>query len=531
MSRASVVAATLALIAALAAGLTARQHRIARLEAHESLDRLTSKAKVATYLLGVPNSQSPRIEEGIALCRKAVDRYEARTDRRWLTNRLASPLTGADQSRLRQSVGELLTVWARALLWKAEASTNRRAEWIAEAEGLVAAANACYGTGLSPRALRLLSAELIRLAGRAAEADQLCLKAETIPLRTTHDRLLLVSNDLNHGRNREALALAEEASRLDPGDFSAWLLRGHCLARMAQNELAEQCFGIGIDLQPGLLWAYFDRGLISLKLRNYDRALADFDRFIGGGADQSEGLRNRALAKLGRGDAPGAIAGLDRLLNSTDAPTSALFIRSRAHKLRGNLVAADADLREGVARIPNDEQSWIARGQSRMPVDPAGALEAFRSASLLNSKSLEAFQNEARVLSETLGQTAEAIKALNHALENHPQSESALAARSVLMARLGRRDEALNDARACLALDDSADTLYKAACTFALTCKRAPADAAEALRLLALAARKDASILSKFDSESDFAALRDRPDCRKLRDALAIVCPPVTSPN
>ncbi len=130
-----------------------------------------------------------------------------------------------------------------------------------------------------------------------------------------------------------------------------------------------------------------------------------------------------------------------------------------------------------------------------------------------------------------LGRTEEAVKTMDGAIKDRPQSALSLAMRSVLLARLGRRDQALRDAASSLSLDESADTLYRAARTFALTSKREPGDVGEALRLLALAVRKDGSRLAQMDTDPDLARMHDRPEYRRLRDALGIVCPPPLAPK
>ena len=320
-------------------------------------------------------------------------------------------------------------------------------------------------------------------------------------------------------------------SRLDPLDASAWLIRGQCLARVAQPERADQCFSIGIELRPGLNWAYLDRGRVALDRREFVRAIADFDRVLGLRHDQPDALLDRAFAKLERGDAPAAIADLDRLLGRPDAPTRALFLRAQAHEVRGEKAAASADRREGLTRIPGDEMSWVMRGLNQLPADPAAAVEDFRAARRLNPKSLPAFQAEAGVLNEMLGRDEEAVAVLNQALAHHPQSAPNLALRSVLLARLGRRDEALKDAAAARALDDSAAILFRAACAYALTSQKEPGHGHEALRLLALAVRKDGTWLGAMDTDPDLAPLRARPEFRRLRDALGVVCPATDRPN
>ncbi len=525
-SIAGLVAVSLAIIAALATWMIARRYRIDRLGAQDSLERLTARVGEEEFLLGVPDAPMRGIDEGIALCRQAVETYGAGAGPQWLARPAASMLSEGDRIRLRREMGELLGLWARALIWRAEMSADRRAERIAEAERLIGLAEASYGSAGAPRDLKIQSAALARLAGRDAEADRLLAEAETVRPGSARERLVLASTYLGRGMDREALALAEEASQLDPLDSSAWLIRGHCHAQLAQNERADQSFSLGIALRPGFHWAYFHRGRVALERRDFDRALADFDRLLEAIPDQPDALLNRALAKLERGDAPGAIADLDRLLGRAGAPTRALFLRSRAHQARGDRAAAEADRREGIARVPDDELSWVARGLNRLAADPAAALEDFRTARKLNPKSLRAIQGEASVLSETLGRPEEAVKALDKAVAFHPQSAPALAGRSVLLARLGRREDALKDAAASLSLDDSAETLYKAACTYALTSAKVPGDGGEALRLLTRAIRKDGTLLGRVDADPDLAPVRARPEFARLRDALRLIFPP-----
>ena len=526
-----VVALSVAIAAALTLGLISRQRSIERAKALDVLNRLNARVGEAEFLLLVPDASRQKIDEGIAICRRSIDVLRVRTDPRWLDRLPASSLSEPDLLRLRRNVSVLLGLWARALAWRAEAATDRRAELIAEAQGLINLAEATSGPDGTFPDLKLQSAALARLAGRGPDADRLLAEAEEMPSETASDRLLLVSSYLDRGLDRQALALAEEASRLDPLDSSAWLIRGHCLARLSQDERADQSFSIAITLRPGLSWAYADRGLIALNRRQFDRAIADFDRALTIDPDLAEALLNRAEAKLRRADAQGAIADVDRLLGLPDAPTRGLFLRAEAHEARGDHAAAEADRREGFFRTPGDEASWISVGLNLLPDDPAGALKAFRAARKLVPKSLAAFRNEARVLSEALGRTEEAVIALDQALAYHPQAVSAITERAILLARLGRRAEAHKDSAASLSVDDSAETLFRAARTFALTSKAEPADALQSLRFLALAARKDDARLGQMESDPDLATLRHRPEYARLRDALRIVCPPIASPN
>jgi tetratricopeptide (TPR) repeat protein len=127
------------------------------------------------------------------------------------------------------------------------------------------------------------------------------------------------------------------------------------------------------------------------------------------------------------------------------------------------------------------------------------------------------------VLSENLNRMNEAIDVLNIALGYAPSSVPALVGRAVLHARLGHRDIAQRDARAALALEDQAITCYQAACVFAQTLKQNPADLREAIRLLAIAFRKDLSWVAVATTDPDLAPLRERPDFKNLLTTYAAV--------
>ena len=127
------------------------------------------------------------------------------------------------------------------------------------------------------------------------------------------------------------------------------------------------------------------------------------------------------------------------------------------------------------------------------------------------------------MLAEKLGRTEEAIRALSLALRYHPDYVDAMAARGVYHARLGHREPALADARAALAQSDQPGTIYQVAGIYALTSKQEPADRREALRLLAIALRKDPSWLRVVPIDHELDPIRDEPEFRELLRALTVV--------
>jgi hypothetical protein len=88
----------------------------------------------------------------------------------------------------------------------------------------------------------------------------------------------------------------------------------------------------------------------------------------------------------------------------------------------------------------------------------------------------------------------------------------------VLLARLGRREEALRDAKEAERLDPRPEVLYQAAGVYALTSAMDPADSREALRLLGAALRKGYGF-DMLEIDPDLRPIRGQPEYRRLLEA------------
>src|SRR5205807_2117479 len=84
----------------------------------------------------------------------------------------------------------------------------------------------------------------------------------------------------------------------------------------------------------------------------------------------------------------------------------------------------------------------------------------------------------------------EALRVMDEAVRLYPDSVLARGGRGVLLARAGKREQALKDAEEALLLDTSPSTLYQVACVYALGAKDHAEDRAKALNLLSSALRK-----------------------------------------
>lgn len=510
------------LIAAIVAGSV---HRSSRLEAADSLHRLGSKIQEAYSLLGSLEADPRQIEEGVALCDDVLRRYRVFDDPSWSARLLGSGLPDGELGELRRRVGELLLLYGRTLSGQAETTGDRerRAGRIATARRLNALAATCFAENEAPRALWLHRAELARLEGHDGEARKQLELSARVPVRTRLDEFYVAADSLARGEGRDVLPSIHRMPVLARQDFTYWLLLGNGYSGLGQFEEAEFCYSECIAIRPDLVWPYFNRGLASLDMKKPAEARDDFDRVIAMRPDLAVAYVNRALARLDLADYPGAIADLTRALKQPDAPTRAWFIRSRARRLSGDREGAASDRAEGLKRAPADELSWVARGVARLPGDPRGALADFDAALAINPRCRSALQNKASVLSDSLGKTEEAVGILDLALRHHPRSVNALAGRGVLLARLGRRQAAHEDARAALGLDQKASTLYQVAGIYALTSTQDANDRREAFRLMAESLRMDPSWLNVVPKDRDLDPIRDRPEFRELLSALAVL--------
>jgi tetratricopeptide (TPR) repeat protein len=254
-------------------------------------------------------------------------------------------------------------------------------------------------------------------------------------------------------------------------------------------------------------------------LKDNSQALEDFDRVVASRPDLANAHLNRALAKLALGEAKGAEADLTTCLGLKGAPSRTWFVRAEARRRLGNLQGARQDRDEGLKRQPDEAVGFVSRGLARLPLDPQGALTDFDAALAIEPFNKYALQNKASVVGENLGRGEEALKVLDILIAHYPETHEAICGRGVQLARFGRREPALRDAQAALAINESAQTIYQVACIYSLLSEKNHADAREALHFLAQAFRKDGSWVAISRGDPDIASIRGQPEYSELVQA------------
>lgn len=290
------------------------------------------------------------------------------------------------------------------------------------------------------------------------------------PLRWT----ALGRTQLSVGNYEDAKLSFTRSLEYAPDSPQLYYFRGLCHYRSRQYRLAIGDFTKAVEHDPRLMMAYCERGLCRQSLQQHDQALQDYNTALELSPDHVHALifRSRVLRKLGRPQ--DAARDWKRVIEATDLSLTELTTRARAYTKRGNFKAAREDLEKALAMDRTDPVVYFQM---------------------------------ARVLAE-LGEVAAAIEQLDRVLAIYPRDGTRMD-RAVLLARLGRDDEAIEDLESAMKPPNSPLELYQAACAHALLSQRQRGDRDKAFRYLSQ------SLFAGFEPDQ---SLTEDPDLEPLRD-------------
>ncbi|HEV3025293.1 MAG TPA: tetratricopeptide repeat protein, partial [Pirellulales bacterium] len=523
-SNSSVAIVAAVLLASLSVALWFRQGAVRTLQAKETLAAFHDDMREARFSLYRRDLNSAELDEGIALCRAGLDRYGARDNPAWQAGPNYRYLPGPDQAQLREDVGEIFFLLARATARKVQyfSTEDGRETGLRQALDLNAKAAEQAGERL-PVSLRAQRATLRGLLHDPPDAPP----ENDSPPDTARDCYLLGHEITRKGDFRAALPLLQRAVRLDPESSSAWFVRGNCHFDLQQYAESAECFSACIALRKEFVHAWHMRGLAYLKLRRFAEALADFDEAVRLKPEFTDAYIDRAIAREGQGDYAGAVADLTAALDLDTPRQRVYFMRAFARERNGDLAGAEDDRKEGARHEPGDALDWLARAEALTASDKKAALHDVDESLRLHPFSVSAHQLRAYLLAE-LGRADESIAALGRGADLFPNHAPFRAGRGVLLARKGKWREAEEDARAAVLVDTTASNLYQVACIYALTSPHNPDSRREALRLLN-AALKSGFGRDLVAEDDDLDPIRDTREFHQILEANGVA--PGTRPS
>ena len=185
---------------------------------------------------------------------------------------------------------------------------------------------------------------------------------------------------LHDRRSRKPLALAIAAGLIivawigchnGSRDAGALTSAGVTHLQMRQYERAIRDFDRALALQPGLVVAWRQRALAYRSKGDYERALADFEQAILLAPSDARLYTDRGVAYELLGDYASAIRDFNRAIAFKPNHASAIEGRGRTYFYLGNFAQAAADLQRGLALDSADVYGalWLHLARQRLRQD------------------------------------------------------------------------------------------------------------------------------------------------------------------
>ncbi len=364
------------------------------------------------------------------------------------------------------------------------------------------------------RACLHVQAERARLAGDQSACTSLLEQADKADLQSDTELYLEAVRLMVYRRWPEARSLLTAlADRGTVPSALRWTSLGRSQYHLHNYEDAKLSFTQSIEHAPKASRLWLLRGLCYYRTGFYDRAAKDFTEALTLEPSLYNAWSDRGLCRLYRDDVDDAINDFSVALAHSPGNAHVLLLRSRALRRAGQPAAADRDFSEAMQATNLSPSALISRSIAREENDPDGALADLEQAYTMDHGSPVLLQQMAHVLASRLHRYADAIKTLAEVSQFEPGNEKAIIDRAVLRARLGQREEALNDLREAIKPPNAPVVLYQAACVHALLSDATQQTVALGFLSKAIQAGYGADALA---NDSDLDSLREHEDFQSL---------------
>jgi eukaryotic-like serine/threonine-protein kinase len=456
------------------------------------------------FLLNTTSNSSEHVKKGIEEAAQTIAMAGdmTGTPARW--DGWVQRLTPQERQRLREQIIELLMLEARAHVVVANqlGTAEERRRTIERAIDRLDRAERIDHA--PPSALFAERARYHALLGHDELTKRDQERSRRITPATCHDLTLLATSRLAAGNRPGAEQALREALRLDVTSFWAWFVLGHC--HHAQGRFLEAAgdFAACAVRGPGFVWVHFNRGLALARAGRPLEARYAYDRALALEPGFAEALVNRGMVELELNQLTAAHADLRRAIEMGRDDVVAITSLGETLARMGRHDEAERFFADVLARDPRSIVARVARGFTRISIDPAGAQSDLRLALGQAPHHAHAHYGMALLLRANMPQKA--LEHLGDALQSDPNLIDAVQLRALVRARLA--DAAVLDDVERLVQSPTPYHLYNAACALAVYSEKAnePRCAVRALDVLARAL--DAGVPpSEAAADSDLKAL------------------------
>lgn len=292
-------------------------------------------------------------------------------------------------------------------------------------------------------------------------------------------------------------------------------------------------FKVCKSLLPDKPYPVFQIGLSHLALEEFPKAIEAFTLAMklseSSDLNPQENVNyaqmNRSVAYRLSNNLPAAIADASAVIKrGTDDPRVYLT-RAEMFAENGDWEESVQDRKTGLELRPKDDIGWMTRSHARLGESPRDAIKDLQRALTITTSPRKIRENLAYIHAEVLKDPEKAVRILSDSLDSDPTDIITRAGRGVLLARVGRTETALADAKVLLQSELDALTRYQVACIYALLSRNDETHQQTAIQLLAQSLIEDLRILNHVDSDPDIAPIRDLEQvedliaaCKRIRE-------------
>jgi tetratricopeptide (TPR) repeat protein len=247
------------------------------------------------------------------------------------------------------------------------------------------------------------------------------------------------------GVMEDALAQIDTALFFNPEMGEAYFYKGYVLYGIDTTGMDRSLFDQAISQGFTDPWAYYYRGITSIREGLYESALEDFNKAIGLREDFALAYHERAGVKRKLGDLQGAHFDYQQALAYQDDFALAYNNMGSVKILMGDYEGAIADYSKALELDPSLYIALNNRGYARYYTeDVEGALKDFNAAITNSEHFAQARLNKASLLAGQ-GQLEPALSLLDGTLEEYPDNALLYLNRGLIRELLGDPEGACTD--------------------------------------------------------------------------------------
>jgi tetratricopeptide (TPR) repeat protein len=230
---------------------------------------------------------------------------------------------------------------------------------------------------------------------------------------------------LDEGHWKEAVGALDHALEANPRGLTLWREKANILLAINRSDDALACYDHMLQIDPRNPAIYSEKAAVLETVDRDDEALACYDQALAINGLDVTALAGKAQLMARRGKIPDSLAVYDRLLQLKPQDPEILIAKGDALITAGQTDQAASYFEQTAAINPGSfgAAEWTRRGDLLSENgEPANALKFYDRAIAADAHYVLAYLGKALVLEETPGNTDEAVRCLQTAMDLDPES-------------------------------------------------------------------------------------------------------------